>query len=213
LNWSDIDTENVGLFERRPAIIEKLPRASERFEASYFFSAHHYFVQQIKDDHGFQRVAWMNWASIVALQSVEDVLKKDLNELSLKVLWERSKELQELNSDPLLTVFRVLRNHIVHVESHPERVRSTTWQIQDGTFQGDFEYFTPITFDAAAGRRRKTDGYHLTPEMVEWFNRQAERLPAFILIGIARKRYADYVARFLSKHLPADGESASAAGA
>lgn len=213
MNWPDIDNQNVDLFERRPAVIEKLPRASERFEASYFFSAHHYFVQQVNDDQGFRRVAWMNWASIVALQSVEDVLKKDLNELNLKVQWEHSKELQELNSDPLLTVFRVLRNHIVHVESHPESVRNTTWQIQAGTFNGDFEYFTPIDFDAVAGRRRKTDGYHVTPEMVEWFNRQAERLPAFILTGIARRRYADYVARFLSKHLPADGEAASAAKA
>ncbi len=213
MNWPDIDTLNVGLFERRLPVVDKLPRASERFEASHFFSDHHYFVHQINDDHGFRRVAWMNWASVVALQSVEDVLKKDLRELNLKVQWEHSKEFQELNSDPLLTVFRVLRNHIVHVESHPERVRNTTWQIQDGTFHGDFEYFTPIDFDVVAGRRRKTDGYHVTPEMVEWFNHQAERLPAFILIDIARRRYAEYVASFLSNHLQADGEAASAAGA
>jgi hypothetical protein len=213
LNWPDIDNQDVGLPERRPAVIEKLSRASERFEASYFFSDHHYFFLQINDDQGFRRVAWMNWASIVALQSVEDVLRKDLGELNLKVDWKRSKELQELNSDPLLTVFRVLRNHIVHVESHPERVRNATWQSQNGTFHGDFEYFIPIDFDSVAGSRRQTDGYHVTPEMIEWFNRQAERLPAFILIGIARRRYADYVARFLSKHLPADGEAASAAGA
>lgn len=213
MNWPDIDNQDVGFPERRPAVIEKLSRASERFEASYFFSDHHYFFNQINDDQGFRRVAWMNWASIVALQSVEDVLRKDLGELNLKVDWKRSKELQKLNSDPLLTVFRVLRNHIVHVESHPERVLNATWQSQNGTFHGDFEYFTPIAFDAVAGSRRNTDGYHVTPEMVEWFNRQAERLPAFILIGIARRRYADYVARFLSKHLPADGEAASAAGA
>lgn len=213
MNWPDIDPNNVALFERRPAIIEKLPRASERFEASHFFSDHHHFFHQINDDQGFRRVAWMNWASIVALQSVEDVLKKDLSELDLKVNWGRSKELQELNSDPLLTVFRRLRNHIVHVESHPERVRNATWKSQNGTFHGDFEYFTPIAFDAVAGERRKTDSYHITPETVEWFNRQAECLPAFILIGIARRRYAEYVARFLSKHLQADGEAASAAGA
>lgn len=213
MHWPDIDPQNVDLSEQRPAIIDKAHRAAERFEASYFFSEHHRFFQQITDVQGFQRVAWMNWASIVALQSVEDVLRKDIGELNLKIQWERSKELQELNSDPLLTVFRVLRNHIVHVESHPERVLNATWHSRSGTFHGDYDYFTPIAFDAGASRRRKTDGYHVTPEMVEWFNRQAERLPAFILIGIARRRYADYVARFLSKHLQADGGEASAAGA
>jgi len=201
--WPDI--EKVKLSEKIPDAVLRLPRTMERFEASRFFAGH---VLTSLESRKLQTKSWLNWASIVALPSaaVDNPLHLDFAEISLGDEWLRSQERIELYADPLLVVLFELRNYEVHFEFRTGKIGNFRTIVESGAEQkeydfGDAVFISAIDFISLSRLKNIQSGRSsITVEMVNWFNRQAEIWPAAYLIGVARERYARYIARFLKRN-------------
>lgn len=208
--WPDI--EKVPLVEELPPEIGAMSRTAERFAASRFFAGHTPFAWDVVEVDGqtkLQIKSWLIWASIVALPgaAVNDPLYRDLEALGLVDKWVCSEERRNLYADPLLAVLFELRNYEVHFEIRTGEWRNFRPLLGYGAKPevepqekdlGDKVFISPIDFPSLSQLRNvQTGRSKVTTEMVDWFNRQSATWPAAYLIGVARERYAIYVAHFL----------------
>jgi hypothetical protein len=142
--------------------------------------------------------------------TTNDPLHRDLKDLGVGEQWIISEERKEIYTDPLLAVLFELRNYEVHIELRTGKVKNfhslfayeTRPEDEPEDIElGDKVFISKIDFDSLSQLRNvRTRRSTVTPEMIEWFNRQADIWPASYLLGIARERYASYLAKYLKRN-------------
>ena len=204
--WPDID--GVTLFDTMPERLSALRRTKQRLNASRYFALAPFAGEHAKPDTDTRRHigSYLAWASIAALSSARDMLVCDLQEDGRDEEWKCSIAKKRLDQDPLLAVLHELRNYEVHLECREGEIRDhEAYAVSaDGLTLHHFRernafFIVPIVYDELASLRNIASGRStVTPEMVEWFKRQASDWPAVYIVGKAHRLFALYVDDFLA---------------
>lgn len=201
--WPDI--EFVPAMRRDSSLLDMFPKTKDRLDATWYLisGARGSAGNHLAESERNRIESWLNWAGIAALACVSESLEIDLEDTNLKLTWNEAAERIKFEADPLLSVFKELRNFGVHIEFHPicSKTMSYRWgNLEKSEPAPDREhfYFQNIEWSEFSTLRNIRRGAsNVKPAMVDWFNRQAQQWPASYLIGKARETAIDYLEEFV----------------
>ena len=177
-----------------------LPKAGDRVSAALFFARQ---CAQTAEAQNEELARWYYRATLSEFKSILDVLCSDMREYGVDKIWNRSQFKKQIKNNPLIKVLKKARDLSVHTVK----------------LSGDHKSIN-VTFIDEKGERPKTIwcvfvnpikkemdkqlSTIITDEEVEWFNRQAQKWPAHLLVKEAIYQSSQPLAGFLSnynKHL------------
>jgi hypothetical protein len=139
-------------------------------------------------------------AAIQLIGSFKNMLEQDFIEIGLFEKWGGSNAQKNMVDDPLLKVFRNIRNHDVHYKSLDYGMRNGMMYSIEGEDIAHTEdnslFFDDFTWEEySIWRPKKKD---LTPDHIEWFNNQARYWSIKYICYEVINRYCHYVGMFLN---------------
>ena len=182
-----------------------LPHAGERARAALYFSRH---VSSQRPDENIELARWYLRAALSEFRSLFDLLEADFKEQGLAALWKQSQQRRCIESDPLVTILRKVRDFAIH--SSIVKGEPTTFKVVSLTDHDSLEQDIPaIVFETLdrgtlTGQRGKDELSNFSDEALSIFNEHARRWPSDLLVQIVIYRTSEYLASFLADHTRRD---------
>jgi hypothetical protein len=160
-----------GSFDYRK--LKVLPHCHDRIMAAFFF------CEKLEKHITNQQVELAKWyfrAALSEFKSIFDVIGADMKAAEVKKVWDRSCIKEDLEKQPLVKVLKKARDLALHTV----KIRTQSKVFPVITI-GDFGYH-PRKLAALFLDPISTNEVTISEHHLKWFNKQAARWPAHLLI-------------------------------
>jgi hypothetical protein len=172
-----------------------LSKAGDRVSAALFFARQ---CAQTAEVQNKQLARWYYRATLSEFKSIFDVLFSDMREYGVDKIWNRSQFKKQIENNPLIKVLKKARDLSIHTTkiSGDHKSINVTFINENGESPKTIwcVFVNPIKKEMDKALSAITD------EEAEWFNRQAQKWPAHLLIKEAIYQSSQQLAGFLSKY-------------
>lgn len=159
--------------------LNALPSTYDRVEAIFY---HCHQTKHYCSFHEFQKARWHCRGALTEFRSIFDVLNKDLKDLRLNKIWDKSNFHQNIENSTLITILKKVRNLAVHTACVQGQVREYSFTLLDEVGEHDVA-LQMVFIDTIYWEHLSRDkDFHLSDKEVAWFNRQTEIWPAHLII-------------------------------
>ncbi len=175
-----------------------LEHAGERARAALYFSR---FVGAKSFDGNLELARWYLRAALSEFRSIFDLLGIDLKSLGLATQWKCSPHRSQVDSDPIVSVLRKVRDFAVHsqvIVGEQKTFRVVSPRSADVVSDLPSIVIEPLNRSVLKTSRGKDELNQFNDESLAVFNEQASNWPADLLVHIAVYRMSEYLAAFLS---------------
>ena len=172
-----------------------LPKAGDRVSATLFFARQ---CEQTAEAQNEKLARWYYRATMSEFKSIFDVLLSDMREYGVDKIWNRSKFKKEIENNALIKVLKKARDLSIHTTKLSGDHKSINVTFING--KGESPKTISYVFINPIKKEMDKDLSVITDEEVEWFNRQAQKWPAHLLIKEAIYQSSQQLAGFLSKY-------------
>lgn len=200
----------LGPMKRQPAVrvsgdyvqgsYALLPHAGDRARAALHFAR---LLGSVSATGDLQLARWYLRASLSEYRSSFDLLNKDLRQLNALEAWEQSPQKLEFEDDAIVCVMRKVRDFAVHsatIQGEPKTFRVSSPESHGPVSELSAVVIEPLSRSTPAMKREIE---RFDDETLSFFNVQAARWPADLLVQIAVYRSSEHLAGFLRAHVRA----------
>ncbi len=177
-----------------------LTESADRVRAALYFAE---LCENEANKNNEKTSRWYYRASLSEYKSIFDVLKDDFKNMGVAHIWKRSEFKEDLNTNVLITVLSKARDLAIHSSSLKGNHKKNLWQYLSEKGETPIEH-NSIFFDEIKKDMLNNNASYITKENIDWFNKQSERWPAYLLIREAIFQSSVPIANFLTvnhKHI------------
>lgn len=154
-----------------------LPSTYDRIQAIFY---HCRSVDSYCSLQEFQKAIWHFRGALTEFRSIFDVLNKDLKDSRLNKIWDKSDYHQNIENSILISILKKVRDLAVHTDYVQGQVREFSFKHVDAA--GEHDMALQMIFIDQIDRGQISRDSHSSDEEIAWFNRQAEKWPAHLII-------------------------------
>ena len=174
--------------------------SADRVRASLYFAE---LCETEANNNNEKTSHWYYRASLSEFKSIFDVLNSDFKNKGVIKIWKQNEFKKILDNNVLITVLNKARDLAIHSVSLKGNHKIKIWQYLNENGQTPIEH-NSLFFDTINKDMLNEKASYISQADLDWFNKQSEQWPVYLLIREAIYQSSVPIANFLTvnhKHI------------